>query len=131
MLFQQENLVGHLSVDANVALVQRLAGDADPQRRATLLEDCDISRRSAARPAQLSGGELARAGLAVALANEPPLLLADEPTGELDDATAARVLQLLRERAARGAAVLVVTHSAEIAGQADREIRLRDGQVQA
>ena len=68
-----------------------------------------------ARPRQLSGGELARAGLAVALANDPPVILADEPTGELDEATAARVLDLLRSGPPQGAAVLVVTHDAQVA----------------
>jgi putative ABC transport system ATP-binding protein len=131
MLFQQDNLIGHLSVDGNLALAQRLSGEVDSGRRRALLEDCGIARRASARPAQLSGGELARAGLAVALANDPAVLLADEPTGELDDAGAARVLELLRARAQRGAAVLVVTHSPEVAASVDREIRLRDGRVEA
>jgi putative ABC transport system ATP-binding protein len=132
MLYQQANLVAHLSVAGNVALAQRL-GDhlTGADWRAELLERCGIARRAGARPAQLSGGELARAGLAVALANDPPVLLADEPTGELDESTAARVLELLRERAAGGAAVLVVTHSPDVAAGADREIRLRDGRVES
>ena len=129
VLFQQANLVGHLTVEANVALAQRLA----VRRPATaqILARCDIAHRAGARPGQLSGGELARAGLAVALANDPPVLLADEPTGELDEATAARVLDLLRARAADGAAVLVVTHSPDVARAADREIVMRDGTVAA
>jgi putative ABC transport system ATP-binding protein len=69
--------------------------------------------------------------LAVALANDPPVILADEPTGELDTVTAARVLDLLRERTGAGAGVLLVTHNSEVAASADREIRLRDGRVQA
>jgi putative ABC transport system ATP-binding protein len=131
VLYQQANLVGHLSVDANVALAQRLAGRDDAAERHAVLERCGIAARAGARPAQLSGGELARAGLAVALANRPDVLLADEPTGELDGATAQRVLDLLRERAGDGAAVLVVTHSPAVAAAADREIRLRDGRVEA
>lgn len=131
MLYQQANLVGHLSVDANVALVQRLAhGDTGEGWRCELLERCGIAARAGARPSQLSGGELARAGLAVALANDPSVILADEPTGELDETTADRVLQLLRSRADEGAAVLIVTHSPEVAAAADREIRLRDGRVE-
>jgi putative ABC transport system ATP-binding protein len=130
MLYQQANLVGHLSVDANVALAQRLGnavtGDA---WRAEILERCGIAARSGARPSQLSGGELARAGIAVALANDPPVLLADEPTGELDEVTAERVLTLLRGRARAGAAVLIVTHNPDVAAAADREIRLLDGRV--
>ncbi|MEA2270117.1 MAG: putative transport system ATP-binding protein [Solirubrobacteraceae bacterium] len=131
MLYQQANLVGHLSVEANVALAQRLAGADDPGRRAFVLDRCGIAARASARPAQLSGGELARAGLAVALANHPAVVLADEPTGELDTETGRRILDLLRSRAAGGVAVLVVTHSPDVARAADREIHLRDGRVAA
>ena len=132
MLYQHANLVGHLSVDANVALAQRLGDSATSSAwRAEVLERCGITGRAGARPSQLSGGELARAGLAVALANDPPVLLADEPTGELDAVTAERVLALLRDRADAGAAVLIVTHNPEVAAAADREIRLRDGRIDA
>ena len=130
LLYQQANLVGHLSVADNVALAQRLGGGR-PSPPSDVLERCAIAHRAGARPAQLSGGELARAGLAVALANDPPIVLADEPTGELDEVTAERVLDLLAQRADSGAAVLVVTHSPQVAARADREIRLRDGQVAA
>jgi putative ABC transport system ATP-binding protein len=130
MLFQQANLVGHLSVADNVALAQRVgAGAGGASWRREVLERCGIDHRAAARPSQLSGGELARAGLAVALANDPPVILADEPTGELDSITAARVLDLLAERAAAGSGVLIVTHSPNVAAAADREIRLLDGRV--
>jgi putative ABC transport system ATP-binding protein len=131
MLFQQANLVGHLSVRDNVALAQRMSdGSSSADWRNQLLDRCEIAHRAAARPSQLSGGELARAALAVALANDPPVILADEPTGELDSLTASRILKLLRERAGAGAGVLIVTHSAEVAAIADREIRLLDGKVQ-
>jgi putative ABC transport system ATP-binding protein len=132
VLYQSSNLVGHLSVDANVALARRLAGGAaDAARRSELLERMGIARRSHARPSELSGGELARAGLAVALANDPAVLLADEPTGELDEVTARDVLALLRERAANGGAVVVATHDAAVAFAAVRELRLRDGSAEA
>ena len=127
MLYQQGNLVGHLSVAGNLAVARSLGGGTTAPRE--LLERCGIAGRAHARPAQLSGGELARAGLAVALANDPAILLADEPTGELDAATAERVLTLLRERAAEGMAVVVVTHDDAVAAAADREVRLRDGRV--
>ena len=131
MLFQQANLVGHLSVTDNVALAQKLGGSRTGAAwRADVLERCGLTTRAHARPSQLSGGELARAGLAVALANDPAVILADEPTGELDDSTALRVLDLLRERAAAGAAVLVVTHNPAVAAAGEREIRLRDGRVE-
>ena len=132
VLYQQANLVGHLSVEDNVALAQRLAGDGTPASwRAEVLERCGLTARAHARPNQLSGGELARAGLAVALANDPAVLLADEPTGELDEVTAQRVLDLLHGRAADGAAVLVVTHTPEVAAASHREIRLRDGRIES
>ncbi|GAC1320372.1 MAG: ABC transporter ATP-binding protein [Thermoleophilaceae bacterium] len=132
MLFQQANLVGHLTVADNVTLAQRIgAGSSGAGWRAQVLERCEIAHRSSARPSQLSGGELARAGLAVALANDPPVILADEPTGELDSVTAGRLLALLRERARAGAGVLIVTHSPEVAAAADREICLRDGRVES
>jgi putative ABC transport system ATP-binding protein len=135
MLYQSANLVGHLSVAANVALARRLgeadAGGARHPAQDDVLERCGIAARAGARPSQLSGGELARAGLAVALANDPPVLLADEPTGELDEVTAQRVLAVLRERARAGTAVLIVTHDPGVAAFADREIRLRDGRVAA
>jgi putative ABC transport system ATP-binding protein len=130
MLFQQANLVGHLSVEANVALAQRL-GDAatSDARRTEILERCGISARRRALPAQLSGGELARAGLAVALANAPSVILADEPTGELDSANGVRILEVLRERAHEGAAVVLVTHRTDAADFVDREIGLIDGRI--
>ncbi|MDX6646292.1 MAG: putative transport system ATP-binding protein [Miltoncostaeaceae bacterium] len=132
VVYQHGNLLGHLSVEDNVALAQRLRGRAGSSEwRRELLERCGIARRAHAWPSQLSGGELARAGLAVALANDPAILLADEPTGELDADSAARVLALLRERAAAGSAVALVTHSPEVAAAADREIRLRDGKIEA
>ena len=126
VVYQQHNLIGHLSVQDNVALAARLAASDGSTE---LLGQVGIARRAHARPAQLSGGELARAGLAVALANDPAVLLADEPTGELDQYTAARVLELLLARADAGGAVLIVTHAREVAAFAHREIRLRDGRV--
>jgi putative ABC transport system ATP-binding protein len=132
VLYQATNLVGHLSVDANVALAQRIARtEGGARRRREVLEQMGIERRAHARPSQLSGGELARAGLATALVGDPAVLLADEPTGELDSVTAERVLDLLRERAAAGGAVIVVTHDREVAGVAHREIQLSDGRVVA
>jgi putative ABC transport system ATP-binding protein len=127
VLYQQANLVGHLSVRDNVTLARRLGG---AHTATDVLDRCGVGQRAHARPAQLSGGELARAGLAVALANEPLVLLADEPTGELDGVSAEYVLALLLVHARAGAAVLVVTHSPAVASAADREIRLRDGRVE-
>ncbi|MFF0384130.1 ABC transporter ATP-binding protein [Streptomyces sp. NPDC004286] len=128
VLTQSWNLVPHLSVYDNL----RLARSAGPGGRSSLeevLEQVALEKRAHALPQQLSGGELARAGLAVALANAPAVLLADEPTGELDASTERRVLDLLRAQAGRGCAVLIVTHSAEAVRVADRVITLDDGSV--
>jgi putative ABC transport system ATP-binding protein len=130
VLYQVVNLIGHLDVTANVRMAQRLAGSRERTAVATILDALGLSARARVLPRELSGGEIARAGLAVALANDPDLLLCDEPTGELDGATAQRVLSLLRERAAAGSAVVIVTHSDQVAQDADRVLALRDGQVQ-
>jgi putative ABC transport system ATP-binding protein len=134
LLFQSGNLVAHLTVAQNVDLAQRIAGKRrDARGRATrsLLDAVELTGRADAWPPQLSGGEAARAGLAVALANEPQVLLADEPTGEVDSRSEAAVLALLRATAARGTAVVLVTHSAAVAAAADRRIALSDGRVVA
>lgn len=129
MLFQSSNLFAHLTVEQNVALVQRLGGRDDRPARAVLLQDLGLASRMKALPSELSGGESARAGLAVALVNDPLVLLADEPTGEVDEANEARLLELLRARSAGGMAVVVVTHSPAVTAFADREVRLVDGRI--
>ncbi|MFF0520737.1 ABC transporter ATP-binding protein [Actinomadura nitritigenes] len=127
VLFQSGNLLEHLTVRANIDLAQRLAGRRDAARRDELLDELGLIGRGPARPTQLSGGEAARAGLAVALANRPAVLLADEPTGELDRRTEDRVLGLLRRQAEHGTAVVVASHSSAVAAAADRTITLQDG----
>jgi putative ABC transport system ATP-binding protein len=129
LLFQSDNLVEHLTVDQNLALAQRLGGGGSRERRATLLGALGLADRAGAYPSELSGGEAARAGMAVALANDPPIVLADEPTGEVDSLAEARLLALLRTRASAGGAVLVVTHSPAVAAAAHRRIPLEDGRV--
>jgi len=129
LLFQSANLLDHLTVGQNVALAQRAAGRPAPDRAAALLDALGIARLRRARPAELAGGEAVRAGLAVALANDPPVVLADEPTGELDAASEARVLDLLEARTAAGGAVVVATHSPAVAAAAGRTVRLHDGKV--
>ena len=100
------------------------------RERLRFLNDVGLEYLTLGRSAEsLSGGEAARAGLAVALANQPVLILADEPTGELDEVTAQRIMDLLRKHADSGAAVLIVTHNADVAAAADREVALHDGQV--
>jgi putative ABC transport system ATP-binding protein len=131
MLFQSDNLIAHLTVAQNIDLVQRLAGHVDRSYRDRLLADLGMAARVRAVVSTLSGGEAARAGLAVALAAEPAVLLADEPTGELDDTTEVSVLALLRDRARAGTAVLVASHSAAVTSTADRCVELVDGRVAA
>jgi putative ABC transport system ATP-binding protein len=130
VLLQTGNLLQHLDVRGNVRVAQLASGTVAPQHRADeLLEQVGLAARRRAYPTELSGGELARAGLAVALANDPDVVLADEPTGELDGDTEQQVLRLLGEHASRGAGLVVVTHSREVARMADRVLTLIDGQV--
>ena len=129
MLFQSNNLFDHLSVAGNVGLARSLAGRRAGAGGGGLLIRLGLGHRQRAFPSQLSGGEAARAGLAVALANDPAVIVADEPTGELDSTTASMVLDELCRQAAKGTAVVVVTHSPAIARRADREVRLADGRL--
>ncbi len=128
VVFQSVNLVAHLDVDDNVRVAQLLAGRPDAAARATLFERLGLTGRRHAFPAQLSGGENVRAGLAVALANDPLVVLADEPSAEVDDVTEQRILSLLQEQAAEGGrAIVVATHSDAVAARATRVVELWDG----
>jgi len=127
VLFQAHNLIAHLTVGQNVAFAQRLGGNH--RRKPSLLAQLGLAARAHAFPSELSGGEAVRAGLAVALCNDPAVLVADEPTGELDATTEADVLDLLAERAARGCALVVASHSPAVAAAATRTVTLRDGVV--
>ena len=129
ILLQSGNLFDHLTVRQNVRLKMHLAGQNDDARIGEVLELVGISKRGHAYPTQLSGGEASRAGLAVALAPKPPILIADEPTGEVDSETEQRILALFEEHRKSGGAILIVTHSDTIARHADRIIRLQDGKI--
>jgi putative ABC transport system ATP-binding protein len=129
VLFQSGNLLEHLTLTQNVTVAQRLAKHERRRTVDELLDSVALSHRARARPSELSGGETARAGLAVALANDPVVLFADEPTGELDSASAERILELIAEHARRGTAVVVVTHNRTVAEAADRIVALVDGRV--
>jgi putative ABC transport system ATP-binding protein len=130
IMLQSSNLLEHLSVADNIALSLHLTGAYAAQRIDDLLGRVGLGHRRRAYPAQLSGGEAARAGLAAALACAPTLLLADEPTGEVDADTEAHLLGLFDEHRARSGAVVVATHSESLASRADRVVRLCDGRVQ-
>jgi putative ABC transport system ATP-binding protein len=129
ILLQSGNLFEHLSVEDNVALPLRLARKFDRQRRDELIDGVGLSEHRRAYPAQLSGGEAARAGLAVAIAAAPAVLLADEPTGEVDAGTEASILRLIEDRRDAGGAVLIATHSPVLAVHADRVVHLLDGRI--
>jgi putative ABC transport system ATP-binding protein len=129
ILVQSGNLIEHLSVAANARVAHRLARTAKPLELAALLERLGLGGRSGAYPSQLSGGEAVRAGLAVAVVNGPDIVIADEPTAEIDRNAESQVLELLRGEVDRGVAVVVATHSAPVADCADRVVRLIDGRV--
>ncbi len=131
VLLQSGNLLDALSVAGNIALCQSLVRRRPVHTPAELIAEVHLQHRAHAYPGQLSGGEAVRAGMTVAWANDPMLLLADEPTAELDTATEARVLELLQARARDGLAVLVASHSPGVAAAATRVLQLRDGRVAA
>ena len=129
-VFQAFNLIPTLTVAENVALPLELAGRRDPARVADLLSAVGLADRADAFPDRLSGGEQQRVAVARALAHAPELVLADEPTGNLDGATAARVLDLLAGLARDdGRTLLVVTHDASIARRAALVLHLVDGRL--
>jgi len=124
-VFQAFHLLPHLSVGDNVGLPLLLLGRRDPQRVAAMLAAVGLAGFEPRLPRTLSGGQLQRVAIARALVHAPRLLLADEPTGNLDPETAARVVALLTAQVrAAGAAALMVTHSAQAAAHADRVLRL-------
>jgi len=132
IVFQFFNLLSSMTVADNVELPALLAGASPRQarrRREELLAELGLSDKAGAAPSRLSGGEQQRVALARALANEPGLLLADEPTGNLDSTNTRDVLRLLRRTHEHGQAILLVTHDARVASLADRVINLFDGMV--
>jgi putative ABC transport system ATP-binding protein len=132
VVFQRDNVFAHLTALENVALAGQLAGRTDAVGRSRqLLDDLGLAARAGNRPSALSGGEQQRVGVAAALINEPVLLVADEPTGELDRASEALVLDVLTTaRQKHGCALMIVTHSEVVAGRADRVVRIENGVCQ-
>jgi ABC-type lipoprotein export system ATPase subunit len=127
------NLIPYLSAQANVELPMAVAGMGGREKRAwtrELLEAVGLWEHRQHRPVQLSGGQQQRVAIAVALANKPRLLLADEPTGEVDSATAAEILALLRQMNRQyGLTMILVTHDPQVAGAVDRVVTIRDGRT--
>jgi putative ABC transport system ATP-binding protein len=130
LVFQQFNLIPSLSVDDNLAFQSRIAGRHEAKWHAELVERLGLSGLLNRYPEQLSGGQQQRVAIGRALAVRPLLLLADEPTGNLDEATADDVLALARDLVARtGCGFLMVTHSARLAATLDRQIDLHAGRI--
>ena len=127
MIMQRDNLHPLLSVTENVALPIELAGERARGRPAELIESVGLRETLGPPPHQLSGGEAQRAAIAVALARRPALLLADELTGELDEATTEEILDLLTELRDGGLAILTVTHNPTVSARADRRLVMSDG----
>jgi putative ABC transport system ATP-binding protein len=130
-VFQFFHLIPSLTALENVLVPLELAGVGDRDRRArALLDEVGLTSRAHHYPSQLSGGEQQRIAIARALANEPPVLLADEPTGNLDSQTGRQIVELLgRVNETRRTTLVLVTHDPEIAGRARASIALRDGYV--
>jgi putative ABC transport system ATP-binding protein len=132
-VFQFFHLIPSLTAHENVAVPMEIAGMADPRDRARrLLEEVGLTDRAHHYPTQLSGGEQQRVALARALANDPPIVLADEPTGNLDSANGRHIMDLLRGiHQSRGTTIVLVTHDVELASLADTRLMLRDGRAVA
>jgi len=130
-VFQFFHLIPSLTAFENIAVPMEIAEVADVrQRAARLLDEVGLTDRGHHYPSQLSGGEQQRGALARALANDPPIVLADEPTGNLDSANGRHILELLRSiHVSRGTTVVLVTHDSELAAIADVRLVLRDGRV--
>jgi len=131
IVFQSYHLIPTLTAAENVAIPLELAGEPDaPARARALLEEVGLGARGHHYPVQLSGGEQQRVALARAVARAPALLLADEPTGNLDSSTGATIIELLLSlNRGRGSTLVLVTHDQALATHADRQIALRDGRI--
>ncbi len=130
LVFQDPHLLSDLDAAANVAIPGRIVGRPDPARALALLDRVGLAHRAHARPATLSGGERQRVALARALFNDPPLILADEPTGSLDRVTARSMFELLVRLAKdAGRSVAMVTHDEGLVRQVDARYRLERGRL--
>lgn len=131
-VFQGFNLINTLNAKENVVLAGQYAGL--PRRKAVqatekILKDLGLGDRMAHRPNELSGGQQQRVAIARALVNKPAVILADEPTGELDSKNSDEIVKILKDLAKNGQAVVIVTHNMEVAEKADRIIKMKDGKI--
>lgn len=132
-IFQSFNLIPQLTVQENIELPGFYAGieeEKNAARARELAEMVDLSERLDHKPTELSGGQRQRVAIARALVNDPPVILADEPTGNLDTATGTQIMDLIKELNSRGKTILMVTHEEDIAKYADEHLYLKDGKRQ-
>ena len=133
-MFQSFHLVPQLSVLGNIELAARYAdfrsnGAGHTRRAMDLAQRVGLAHRVQHRPNELSGGEMQRVAIARALLTKPPLILADEPTGNLDEVTGEQIFDILESLTQEGCTVILVTHERALAARTDRQIRLRDGEI--
>ena len=132
-VFQTFNLISRLTAQKNVELpmvYQDVPGKRREKRAKELIEMLGLGERARHKPAELSGGQRQRVAIARALANEPEIILADEPTGNLDSKTGQEIMQIFDKLHSEGRTILMVTHDSELAGNCDRIIRLKDGKIE-
>lgn len=129
MMLQTNNLFDHLTVEQNINFAQRIGGASDMAWTLDLAGKLGILTRRTARPSELSGGERARASLAVAMARKPEILILDEPTDEVDAAAEGAIIEMLKLHCLSGGAVIVATHNQALSKQATRVLPIKDGRI--
>ncbi len=129
MMLQTNNLFDHLTVEQNINFAQGIGGAYNTAWTKELLEWLGIETRQAARPLELSGGERARASLAVAMARKPEILILDEPTGEVDAKAETAIIAMLKQHCKNGGAAVIATHNLALSKQATRVLPIKDGRI--
>lgn len=130
LMLQSRNLFEHLTVSDNIRFQMKLSATVKEDRLRTLLDTVGLADKHNMLPSRLSGGQAARASLAVALSSNPNMLIADEPTSEVDSETEQRLIELFEQRRSSGAGTLIATHSKALASRADRVLSMVDGRLQ-
>lgn len=127
VILQNKNLFNHFSVEENIAFQMYLANKFDKKKLNQLIEFVELENRKNFLPFQLSGGEVAKASLAVALANDPKILFADEPTSEVDSVSEEKILKLFAEYCKQGGIIITTTHNKKVSDHATRIVKILDG----